>query len=55
MGVVNDQYDFDFGVDVQEALHEEGVGYFVLFSFVVLEAGTVVEGQVLVDDQLVGD
>jgi hypothetical protein len=55
VGVVNDQYDFDFGVDVQEALHEEGVGYFVFFSFVVFEAGTVVEGQVLVDDQLVGD
>ena len=44
---VDDQDQLYFLVDIQQPLHEEGVGDFVLLSFVVPEAGTVVEGHAL--------
>ena len=47
---VHDQYDFDLLVDIEQSLHEEGVGDLVLLSLVVLEARTVVEGHLLDDD-----
>ena len=54
MGLVDHEHDLYFGVDVQESLHEEGVRDFVLLALVVLESGTVIEGQVFNDD-FVGD
>jgi hypothetical protein len=53
MRLIDHEYDFNFGVDVKQSLHEETVGDLVLFSLIVFEAGTVVEGEV-VDDQFVG-
>ena len=44
VGLVDHDDDLDLGVDVEQALHEEAVRDLVLFSLVVLEAGTVVEG-----------
>jgi hypothetical protein len=54
VGLVNHQHDFYFRVDVQQSLNEERVGNFVLLSLVVLEPGTVIEGQIF-DDDFVGD
>lgn len=41
---VDHQNDFDFRVDVEESLHEEGVGNFILLAFVIFEPWTVIEG-----------
>jgi hypothetical protein len=54
VGFVNHEHYFDLGVNIEESLHKEGVGNFIFLAFVILEAGTVIESQV-VDDQLVGD
>ncbi len=54
MTFVDDQYDLDFLVNIEQPLNEEGVGDFVLFALVVLEARAVVESH-LVDDDLRGD
>ena len=47
MALVDDEHQLDLLVDVQQALHEEGVGDLVLLPLVVLEARTVVKCHVL--------
>ena len=40
---INHDDDLDLGVDIQQSLHEEGVGDLVLLALVVLESRAIVK------------